>query len=386
MWTRTVATSLLVCSICVVAVAQATYTVTDLGQLAPKGINSWAQVVGNYNNQAYVWSSGKMRALGKLPGGTSSSAVAINDLGVVAGTADGRGTVKSRSGSPSETISCSDLTQPFVWTSMGGMQGLGAVGDPNYSPVWCILPFDASGINNAGQVVGFLAGSYNETQWGFVWTKAKGMSLFGGSWVPTFAQAINTSGLIVGQNSVDDLDGTTAFIGHATSWKNGVGTDLGTLGGGPDVLDYASAANGVNDRGQVVGWSATTPVSFAGSPVHAVIWNARTGLTDLGTLPGDTSSAALKINYFGQVIGSSGNSLYAFPFDQPLPFEVTGRPFIWWQGAGMQDLNHLIPANSGWVLNSVSDINIWGQIVGSGTHNGKARGFLLTPKVLFSGR
>jgi hypothetical protein len=44
----------------------------------------------------------------------------------------------------------------------------------------------------------------------------------------------------------------------------------------------------------------------------------------------------------------------------------------------MQDLNTLIPV-SDWVLNSVSDINVWGQIVGSGTLNGETHGFLLTP-------
>ncbi len=383
MWTKAIATSLLVCSIHIVAAAQAIYTVTDLGPLSPNAINSWAQVVGNYNNQAYIWSFGQMRALGKLPGGTSSSAIGINDLGVVAGTADGRGTVVSFPGSQSETKKCDDLTQPFVWTSTGGMQGLGAVGDPNYSFIWCDLPFDASDINDSNQMVGFLAGSYNETQWGFVWTKAQGMKLFGGSWVPTFAQAINNFGVIAGQNSVDEGNGTTALIGHATLWTNGAATDLGTLGGGPGVLNYASAANGVNDLGQVVGWSSTTPVNAAGSPVHAVIWNAHTGMTDLGTLPGDTSSAALKINVTGQVIESSGDSLYIFPFQQSLPFKVTGRPFIWSESRGIRDLNSLIPSNSGWVLNSVSDINIWGQIVGSGIRSGKPHGFLLTPTILW---
>ena len=383
MWTKTIVTSLLVCSIRIVAAAQATYTVTDLGQLSPNAINSWAQVVGNYNNQAYIWSFGRLRALGKLPGGTSSSAAAINDLGMVAGTADGHGTVVSTTGSPSETKECADLTQPFVWTSTSGMKGLGAVGEPNYSFIWCFLPYDASDINDSGQVVGFLAASYNVTQWGFVWTKPKGMKLLGGSWVPTFAQSVNNFGAIVGQNSVADSNGLTIYVGHATLWRNGVASDLGTLGGGPEVVDYASAANGVNDLGQVVGWSATTRVVPAGSPVHAVIWNAGTGITDLGTLPGDTSSAALKINLSGQVIGSSGNSIYPFPFEQNLPFEVIGHPFVWSKTKGMRDLNNLIPANSGWVLNSVKDINFWGQIVGSGTHNGQTHGFLLTPTVLW---
>ncbi|MFZ0279277.1 MAG: hypothetical protein WA254_02780 [Candidatus Sulfotelmatobacter sp.] len=47
----------------------------------------------------------------------------------------------------------------------------------------------------------------------------------------------------------------------------------------------------------------------------------------------------------------------------------------------MHDLNTLISASSGWVLNSATDINVWGQIVGEGTLNGAPHGFLLTPKV-----
>ena len=34
----------------------------------------------------------------------------------------------------------------------------------------------------------------------------------------------------------------------------------------------------------------------------------------------------------------------------------------------------------GWLLNSATDINVWGQIVGMGTLNGQPHGFLLTPR------
>jgi hypothetical protein len=50
----------------------------------------------------------------------------------------------------------------------------------------------------------------------------------------------------------------------------------------------------------------------------------------------------------------------------------------------MRDLNTLIPQNLGWVLTSAADINIWGQIVGSGIRNGRPHGFLLTPKDFLS--
>jgi probable HAF family extracellular repeat protein len=46
----------------------------------------------------------------------------------------------------------------------------------------------------------------------------------------------------------------------------------------------------------------------------------------------------------------------------------------------MLDLNNLIPANSGRLLQGAYAINDQGQIVGFGTLNGQAEAFLLTPQ------
>src|SRR5262249_31468112 len=116
-----------------------------------------------------------------------------------------------------------------------------------------------------------------------------------------------------------------------------------------------------------------------GSPVHAILWTPNGGMKDIGTLPGDTSSAAVKVNLFGLVIGSSGNTEFASDFESKSPFEVIGRPFICSASSGMRDLNTLIPQNSGWVLKTATDINVWGQIVGSGMRYGQPHGYLLTP-------
>ncbi len=377
--------------VCLVPIASAqVYKITDLGPLSPTAINIWGQVAGNLNGQAYTWSFGRMHTLGILTGGTFSSAAAINDLGVVTGAADGPGTLISPYPDLPNVV-CSDLTQPFIWTPKAGMQGLGAPG--NLPEIFfggeaqaCTGSFGGiygRDINNSSQVVGDIPNGPNEYALALLWTRVNGMTSFGSTWPPTFGNGINNSGRIVGQNSGEATDDSaiTVFIGHATSWQNGAATDLGTLGGGPDVAGYGSAANGVNESGQVVGWSTTEPVSFLGSPVHAVLWTANS-ISDLGTLPGDTSSAALKINPFGEVIGSSGNTLYFMSFGENFPFEVIGRPFVWSERSGMQDLNTLIRGGSGWVLNSVSDINLWGQIVGSGTRNGQSHGFLLTPREL----
>ncbi len=227
------------------------------------------------------------------------------------------------------------------------------------------------------------------------------MTAIGGSWPPTFVNGITDRGRAVGQNAgyAGDETGSsvsTIFLGHATYWKGDTPTDLGTLGGASDLgypYGYSSSANGVNDLGQVVGYSTTTPieagsVDFGGwdgqAPIDALLWSANGTITDLGTLSGDTFASASKINLFGQVIGSSGNSATATADCIEDPCQVIGRPFIWTQSNGMQDLNTLIPASSGWVLNTATDINIWGQIVGSGTYNGQTHGFLLTPNI-FSG-
>lgn len=349
------------------------YTITDLGPISPTAINSWDQVAGNYNGHAYLWEPGRrMRDLGTLSGGTSSYAASINDLGVVTGTADGAGTVISTdSAFPDEP--CSDLTQPFVWTAKTGMTGIGTIGvqpDLLY-PYWCQIPFYGMGIDGPGQVVGFMA-EIETYQFAFSWTSAGGWSLFGSSYQPSISNGITDRSVIFGQ--------TGDINGEATLWREGVETGLGALGEGV----YNSSANGATDQGEVAGWSTTAPLSQdcldgdpTGCPFHAVLWTRQGEISDLGTLSGDTFSMAVGINYFGQVIGSSGNLLESLGPGATLT--VVGRPLLWTERKGMQDLNTLIRAGSGWVLNSVSGINVWGQIVGSGTFNGETRGFLLTP-------
>lgn len=363
------------------AVASAqSYTITDLGSLNPTGINAWAQVVGNKNNQAYLWTKWNGATnLGLLPGGTFSMAASINDLGAVVGTADGTGTETY----PDFQTQCTDLTQPFVWTQATGMKGLGTHnwGSQGYYP--CFIPEFATANNALGQIVGY-NGAFVTYQFGFAWSNNNWTVLGPFGDPPDSGNAVSNTGQIVGQVGFDDCTGCSP--GHATSWTNGAAVDLGTLGGTDPEYTYGSSANGVNDLGQIVGWSGTAPNAFYGGTFHAVLWPKNGAIQDLGTLPGDTLSTALKINFFGQAIGTSGSTMIYTLYDALMnpccSLGVSGRPFIWTEQRGMQDLNTLIRANSGWVLNSVSDINIWGQIVGSGTYKGQTHGFLLTPRVI----
>jgi probable HAF family extracellular repeat protein len=266
------------------------------------------------------------------------------------------------------------------------MQGLGTALPVNfdYGGFWtvfaCVDPFFALGNNIRGQVVGY-NGELATFQWAFSWTPAQGMTYAFGGDPATSANAVSNTGQIVGQYGYYSLP----WPGHAITVNKGVTTDLGTLSAEPDpYFIFSSSANGVNDLGQIVGWSDVPDlVPF----FHAVLWAPTEEIRDLGTLPGDTLSDALKINFFGKVIGISGNTevptLYDASGDLALSKGVSGRPFIWSDRNGMQDLNTLIPTDSGWTLNSVADINVWGQIVGTGTLNGQPHGFLLTPKSFF---
>jgi probable HAF family extracellular repeat protein len=361
------------------------YSVIDLGPGSnPTGINFNGQVVGNLNDRAFLWTNQNgFQDLGTLPGGTFSRAAAINDLGTVTGTADGIGTVRSRS-DPSQTIiECGNLTQPFIWTPSTGMQGLGTVGGSWDQEVWCNVPFYASDVNALSEVVGYTHQS-SSYQFAFIWTNSAGIVLFGGSWPGTGAFGINNSSQVVGQDSVWCCVGPETWD-RAAFYRNGVTTYLPSLSAAdPDLRYNNSAAVGINDPGQMVGWScpgSSSPnyCSSSDNPSRAVLWSQTGNIHNLGTLPGDSLSAASEIDFFGQVIGSSGNSYVSAGWWPDLASSINGRAFVWSEQSGMTDLNTLITPGSGWTLTSASGINDWGQIIGEGIVDGQPHGFLLTP-------
>jgi probable HAF family extracellular repeat protein len=85
--------------------------------------------------------------------------------------------------------------------------------------------------------------------------------------------------------------------------------------------------------------------------------------TDLGTL-GGINSEARGLNDLGQIVGDSETA--------------SGNPhaFLWESDHGMQDLNNLIPAGSGWELLRALAINKYGQIVGAGYRDTDGDGVL----------
>lgn len=309
-------------------------------------------------------------------GGTESWAKAINSSGQVTGYA------RIASGPP----------RAFVWAQGSGIIGLGTLGGSGSF---------GSDINDAGQVVGS-ADLWTEVGHAFLWAPGGPMVDLGtlagsGSYVRSYAYAIDNNGEVVG--SSDSTGGSFhAFRKPPSSAME----DLGTLPGG-----HTSAAYAINDAGQVAGGDADSGTS--GGYRHAVLWSGGT-ITDLGTLPGGVASNASAINTAGQVVGwsNTGPSSVSYPviwyngsvtalsgvlwgYGRGINSrgDVVGaagfsgsaqysRAFLWSNGT-MTNLNTLLPAGSGWVLEHAWDINDAGQIVGDGLFNGQRRGFLLTP-------
>jgi probable HAF family extracellular repeat protein len=315
------------------------YSVTDLGTLGggtyslPAAINDHGAVVGNATlsngyQHAFVWTSTTgMHDIGTLGGAAArSGARGINDSGEVAGfsyLADG---VTYRA---------------FLWTKNAGMQDLGTLGG-SYSV--------ANGINDAGEVVGCAYLADGVSLHGFLWTAAAGMQDLGTLGGDTScAQGINQSGEVAGFSYLADN-----VTYHAFLWTQSGGMqDLGAFDGAN------STAYAVNASGQISGLGYVPPNTQ--SPLAAV-WTPGHGMQSLGTGPG---SIGLAINDSGQIVGYFGKS--------------STVALLWTPTGQAQNLNSLIPPNSGWLLIQAWGINRSGQIVASGTIGTGTHAALLTP-------
>jgi len=200
------------------------------------------------------------------------------------------------------------------------------------------LPGDSSsvgwGINENGDLVGWSNGPAGTRA--FVYTDAGGMVALPG--LPakprTVARDINDEGVIVGSANAGGTD-----LGHAVLWSGGSVQDLGTLGTGS-----FSEAWGVNNLGQVVGWSYTNGGGFG---VHGFLYTASDGMIDL-TPQSDTGSA-LDINDAGQITGYKT--------------ALGGYHAFRWQGGVFEDLGVL----PGFAFTFGYGINAFGQVAGNAT-------------------
>jgi probable HAF family extracellular repeat protein len=333
----------LCCSILVLlsnaSLAQAsTYRLIDLGSFDPSSINNSGQIVGSTNatatGQAALLSGGQTILLGSLGGNTR--AYDINDAGQIVGT----------------SYTSSGLQQAVIWNSTGTVTNLGDG----------IKTSAATSISESG-VVGGSSNNY-ATVW--IGTSSTNLNPVSSSYWWTGTGYIQLTAAHSGVTAISD---NTIYISYA---KNELGaaivqTPTTTIGGKTYNIVYAggdaslNAAVDANNAGQVAGlYMGYAPTTWSGA-------NSKVFST-LPTLGAPASTSA--INSSGVIVGEIGS----YSFDG-------GHAAMWINGK-LIDLNSYLSADeiaAGWVLESATDINDNGDIVGYASINGTGTfGFELT--------
>ncbi len=232
--------------------------------------------------RAFLWHDGFISDLGTL-GGPDSAALINNDRGEVTGWSYTSFVANPSTGTPT--------VDPFVWSPEDGkMTDLGSLGGTFGAPFF---------LNNRGQVIGVsnLAGDLIVHP--FIWSKSEGMKdlgTLGGTY--GHPNWINDKGEVVGFAQF-----TGDQTGHAFLWRQGVMTDLGTIGNDP-----ASEAFSINSQGQIVGGTFV----FGGADLHGFLSENGGPLADLNllVLPGSGLKVAtgIVINDRGEIAGRGFHS------------------------------------------------------------------------------
>jgi probable HAF family extracellular repeat protein len=301
--------------------------------------------------------------------GLAQEVVGFNDLGeVLAYDESGRVSVFWKGGYtrdlnllPTLLTTCQfTAADSPVLLSAGGMNDRGAVvltAQPNHDPFSnCVVVYErnalqyqqtlgeggqATGINNAGQIIGQLTDEPAVIGFGPACDFIRS-----GNFIS--ADAINDGAQIVGNGSAG-----------AELCSNAVWQVIPAVPGATFLFGRA-----INNKGQVVGDS-----NVAGGP-HAFLYS-RGATRDLGTLPGGTYTSAESINARSQVVGVSGTA--------------TGSTDFIYEDGNMYDLAALVSATDpykSFVLEGlgVPHINDLGVIATTGPYaSGASHVYILTP-------
>lgn len=212
---------------------------------------------------------------------------------------------------------------------------------------------DVTDASELGSVVGQTS-AFSNGDHAFYWSPSTGMLAVGtSSGFRSWALAINAHDVVVGAQIP-----TGASTRRAFRWSRATGrTDLGMLLG-----HDASSAQGINDHGEICGYSTLQ----SSSRPRAVLFDSGS-VRDLGVAAGRLHSAAWGINDHGHVVGRS-----------PV---MNGGAALWTETTGFVNLNELIDPVSamGWDLHGAVSINDHGQIAGTGAWGSAIAAFRLDP-------
>ncbi len=239
--------------------------------------------------KGFRWENGRMTGLPAFPGGYNTYATAANNRGQVVGWAE-NGVHDSTCDTTAQILQF----RAAIWGPKGEMQELPPLPDDHTSA--------ATAINDKGQVVG-ISGA---------------------------------CGVAVG--------GVSAA--HAVIWENGIPTNIGDFGG-----HTWNTPTAINNDGVVVGFSL--PADQEGTRFYrAFVWTKEAGIKMLDQIEGDVRSAALGINEDGQIVGFSRTAA------------AVRRAVVWKNpSAEIKNLNDLVAPSSPYLL-IAGDVNNSGRIAG----------------------
>lgn len=288
------------------ALAAPTYYATVLpAGFAGSRIDKNGEVVGSYNSVAAIWRNGSIFTYSAL-GGSRFNAISTNCL--LTGVSNSKGFIYRNGAkydipSPINTFAISpnainasgdvvgrlerrDSSGPFLY-SKGVFKELGNLGGDHGT---------ASGINNAGTVIGFAQVTQPEDGWpthAFMYRDGVMTDLNQPGWYDSSAYGINQAGDIVGAYA-PAADGPL----HAFLYSHGVAQDIHTLD------SKGSIAYGINNQGQVVGTLSLDDIPYASAFLYE---NGE--MQDLNSivtgLDGWNLSAAYSINDHGQIVAQA---------------------------------------------------------------------------------
>lgn len=283
------------------------------------GINARGDVIGNVflddsglRHYGFVNAGGVTTRLPTL-GGLGSRANAINDAGVVVGSAtlpDEREHAVSFRGGVATDLA------PQFWKSSA-----------------------ATGINNAGTIVGVLPCDCDQP-FHHAALFSNGDSFYVGAFhgYDSAATDINDAGQVIGAATPSPA----ITLPHAFIFQHNITTDLGTFGRAWAI------PHAINELGLIAG----TGEANAGNNYRAYLY-ANGLATNLGLVEGSVDSEAMALNNVGQVVGAG-----MLP-----PFDLIG--FLWEDGH-MVNLDDLVDPASGWSIDVARGINDRGQIAAEG--------------------
>jgi probable HAF family extracellular repeat protein len=262
---------------------------------------------GGHTCHGFVWAWGHMRDLKPLPGGYNSFATGTNNWGQTAGWAE-NGIVDADCVAPQTR-----QFKPVIW-------------GPGQDQIRT-LPL--IGTDTSGSVT-----------------------------------AINDLGQAVGISGICDQAVGRSSAKHAVLWDHGHATHIVN----PTGAEYWNTTMALSERGEVAGFGGK-PGDFDGNFTQAFRWSRSGGWKWIDLLPGDIASIGTGINERGQVVGYSNDAAPAF--------------HAWiWQNGQTSKLDDLIDRSNGFAgtLTLADDINDFGVITGRGTDvDGSRIAFIATP-------